>query len=509
MRDGISVGGRSAIGTERIYRRTVLALTGLAALLAVYPLLRLFFDFEIDNTEGWNAYHQLRALAGLPLYQGGSPYFFNNYPPLSFYLVAALSHLTGDVNLAGRMLSAASLLALCLAARSIVRSAGGSRTDGMLAAAVCALLFLGLLPDHVGKNNPQLAAQACALWGLAVHLGGRSNVRRGIGTALLFSAALLIKHNLIVLPLIVAVDLLRNGERRARLGYFITGLTAAGICGAGLWSAGDGAFFRQLLASRHWDVTRAFLFTTETLVLFQAPLAVAVIGLFTLRRLSPSGLILAYLFGTAALGAVFLGGAGCDVNVLFGTVIAASTAVGLTAHFVVLPQIRPALALIACSGALLMAPQNLGRLGVEALGEMAEREAAFHRDVEYLRGIEGTALCQSHLLCLRAGKPAFYDPINMLQAVTLGRLPEDTVTGMLRRHEIAVVEIFDPPRHAEDDNPGALEAPPRWKDFQDEVFQVLREEYTVDRIGLSGRFYRPKSNPAARQPTGRPQIKVE
>lgn len=493
MRDGTLSEVRSAIGAERTYRRTVLALTGLAALLAVYPLLRLFFDFEIDNTEGWNAYHQLRALAGLPLYQGGSPYFFNNYPPLSFYLVAALSPLTGDVNFAGRVLSAAALFALCLAARSIVRSAGGSRIDGLLAATTCALLFLGLLPDHVGKNNPQLPAEACVLWGLAVHLREGNDLRRGALSALLFSAGLLIKHNLIVLPLIVAVDLLRNGGRRAQLGYFITGPGIAVLSGAWLWSAGDGAFFRQLLASRTWDITRAFLFTTETLVQFQAPLAAAAIGLFAARRLRPSGLILGSMLGATALGAVFLGGAGCDVNVLFGTVIAASVAVGLTAHRSAPPRVRPALALIACSGALLMVPQNLGRLGVEALGEMSEREAAFRRDVEYLRGIEGTALCQSHLLCLRAGRPAFYDPINMLQAVTLGRLPEDTVTGMLRRHEIAVVEIFDVPRRAEDDNPGALEAPPRWKDFQDEVFQVLREEYVIDRIGVSGRFYRPKA----------------
>jgi hypothetical protein len=95
-------------------------------------------------------------------------------------------------------------------------------------------------------------------------------------------------------------------------------------------------------------------------------------------------------------------------------------------------------------------------------------------------------------LCLRAGKPAFYDPINMLQAMTMGRLPADTLTGMLRRHEIAVLELVDPPKHMEDDNPGALVPPARWQDFQDEVFTVLREEYELDRVSLSGRFYRPR-----------------
>ena len=150
------------------------------------------------------------------------------------------------------------------------------------------------------------------------------------------------------------------------------------------------------------------------------------------------------------------------------------------------------MALVINAGVLFQVPFCLGRLGVELSGEIAAREAMFAEEAAYLRGIDGVALCQSHLLCVRAGKPPFYDPINMLQAMTMGRLPADTLTGMLRRHEIAVVQILDPPRHPEDGNPGAQEMPTRWKDFQDEVFDVLREEYVLDRIGLSGRFYRPK-----------------
>jgi len=479
---------------ERSYRLTVRALAGLAVVLLAYPLARIFWDFEIDNTEGWNAFLQVRAIAGLPLYDTGSPYFFNNYPPLSFYLVGALSKVVGDVNLAGRLVSLAAMMVVCLAVRSVVRSAGASRLDGWFAAVTCALFFGCLLADHVGKNNPQLLAHAFVLSGLAVYLRGEADARRAALAALLFSAGVLVKHNLICLPLLVAVDVLVRGPARVRLAYVATGIAVAAVSGGLLWLLSGPGFFTQLLASRTWDITRAFLFTTEILSQFQAPLAVVGLGLLAARRIRPAGLILAYVAVALALGAVFSGGAGVDVNVYFDAYIALAIGAGLVLHLAPFPMARPVMALVVNAGVLFYAPAALGRFGVEMLGEMAGREAMFHDDIAYLKGIEGTALCQSHLLCLRAGKPAFYDPINALQAMIMGRLPADALTGMLRRHEIAVVELIDPPKHAEDDNPGALVPPPRWMDFQDEVFTVLREEYVLDRVSLSGRFYRPKGD---------------
>lgn len=476
----------------RPYRLTVRVLAGLAAALLAYPLLRVFFDFEIDNTEGWNAFLQLRAAAGLPLYDTGSPYFFNNYPPLSFHLAAGLSRLVGDVNTAGRLLSLGAVVALALAVRSIVRSAGGSRLDALFGAVTCLLFFAGLVTDYVGKNNPQMLGQAFVLWGLAAHLSAPADARRAALAALLFSAGVLTKHNLVALPLLVGFHVLWRGPNRVRAAYFATGLGLAGLAGLWLWLSAGRAFLDQLLASRTWDLPRAFLFTTEILGQFQAPMAVVGIGLIAARRHPPAGLVLAWLGVALALGAFFSGGAGTDVNVFFDVYVALAVGAGLIVHHCPFPRGRAAMALVINAGVLFQVPFCLGRLGVELSGEIAAREAMFAEEAAYLRGIDGVALCQSHLLCVRAGKPPFYDPINMLQAMTMGRLPADTLTGMLRRHEIAVVQILDPPRHPEDGNPGAQEMPTRWKDFQDEVFDVLREEYVLDRIGLSGRFYRPK-----------------
>ncbi|KIL98119.1 hypothetical protein CCC_01180 [Paramagnetospirillum magnetotacticum MS-1] len=469
-----------------------MALTGLAVLLLVYPLVRMFWDFEIDNTEGWNAFLQLRAIAGLPIYDTGSPYFFNNYPPLSFYLVGALSKLVGDVNLAGRLVSFAATLSLCGSVAAIVRSSGGSRLDSLFAATTCALFFACLLTDHIGKNNPQMLAHALVTGGFAVHLREGPAVRRAALSALLFAAGILVKHSLVPLLLVVSFDVLRRGPHPARIAFFGTGTAIAALAGGLLWWLAGPVFFQQLLASRIWDITRAFLFTVEIMGQFQAPLALVGLGLVVARRTRPAALVLAYLLLSLAVGAFFLGGSGTDLNVFFDVFIALSIGAGLLIHLAPFPRLLPVLALTVNAGVMFYAPAALGRMGVELLGELAGRQTMFHDDVAYLRAIEGKALCQSHLLCLRAGKPAFYDPINMLQAMAMGRLPADTLTGMLRRHEIAVVELVDPPKHMEDDNPGALVPPARWQDFQDEVFPVLLQEYELDRVSLSGRFYRPK-----------------
>ncbi len=68
----------------------------------------------LDPNEGWNAYHTAAVLGGSPLYPDPSGYLVNNYPPLSFYVVAALGRLLGDTIVAGRILSLLSLAAIAI-----------------------------------------------------------------------------------------------------------------------------------------------------------------------------------------------------------------------------------------------------------------------------------------------------------------------------------------------------------------------------------------------------------
>jgi hypothetical protein len=478
------------------FRTTVLGLLGLALVLALYPLIRSFFDFEIDFNEGWNGYFQLRAVAGQPLYSGYGPFFANNYPPVSFFLVGALGALLGDPVLAGRLVSLAALAAIALACGQVVRAAGGGKWERLLALATCVLLFACFATDYLGMDDPQLLGQAFASWALAVHLGGAPSVRRTLLTALLVTVSVMTKHNLVLVPLLITADVLLRGPSRTRAVWIGSGLVLAGLAFGSL-SALAPAALGQILAPRSWEVDRAFLFTVEILARYQAPIAVVGAGLYAARRRRPAGLVLAYLIAAIALGAAWSGGAGTDINVFFDITIALAIGCGLAAIELrergFGPRWLALFALFANAGALFFAPQALGRFGVDMAGEMADRERLFREDTAWLAAQQGKVVCQSQLLCLRSGKPLFYDSFNATQAMRFGDLPKDTLTGMLARREIAVIQVSDLPARSPNDPPGVQAYPARFVNFEDDVFDALDRHYRIARVGVSGRFYVPKT----------------
>ena len=486
----------TAAPSDRPLRVAVLGLLGLALILALYPLIRSFWDFEIDFNEGWNGYFQLRAMAGQPLYSGYPATFANNYPPLSFYLVGALGKVVGDPVLAGRLVSLAALAAIAWASGAIVRAAGGGTWERLLAVATCVLLFAAFATDYLGMNDPQLLAQAFATAALAVHLGGAPSARRTVLSAVLVAVSVMTKHNLILVPLLITADVLLRGSGRQRAAWFASGAVLAVLSGGLLYALAGPAPFAMILAPRSWDVDRAFLFTVEILGRYQAPLAVVALGLYAARKRRPAGLILAYLIAAVALGAAWSGGAGTDINVFFDVSIALAIGAGLGAMELrdrgLNPRVRAAFALLANAGALFFAPQGLGRFGVDMAGEMADRARLFTADTAYLTARYGKILCQSQLLCLRAGKPMTYDSFNATQAMRFGKLPKDTLTGMLARREFAVVQISDLPARSPNDPPGVQAYPARFVNFEDNVFAALDRYYRIDRVGVSGRFYVPR-----------------
>lgn len=480
---------------EGPFRTTVLSLLTLASILALYPLIRSFFDFEIDFNEGWNGYFQLRAVAGQPLYSGYGPFFANNYPPVSFFLVGALGALLGDPVLAGRLVSLAALGAIALAGGHIVRVAGGGKWERLLAVATCVMLFACFATDYLGMDDPQLLGQAFASWALAIHLGGAPSVRRTLLTALLVTVSVMTKHNLVLVPLLITADVLLRGTGRTRAAWLGSGLVL-GTLAFGLLAVLAPAALGQILAPRSWEVDRAFLFTVEILARYQAPIAMVGAGLYAARRRRPAGLVLAYLIAAIALGAAWSGGAGTDINVFFDITIALAIGAGLGAIELrdrgFAPRWLALFALLANAGALFFAPQALGRFGVDMAGEMADRERLFREDTAWLAAQQGKVVCQSQLLCLRAGKPLFYDSFNATQAMRFGHLPKDTLTGMLARREIAVVQISDLPARSPNDPPGVQSYPARFVNFEDDVFDALDRHYRIARVGVSGRFYVPK-----------------
>lgn len=479
------------------YKLTVAGLALLALCLFAYPVLRVGTSLEIDYNEGWNAYQQMRAMAGLSLYSADTPMFVNNYPPLSFYLVGMLGTLVGDMVLAGRLLSLLAVAVIALSAAMVARAAGARRLDAVLSGSAALGMLSGFAADYVGVNDPQLLAQGFLCAGFAIYVNRWGGAARLPLVALLFAAGLLCKHNVLALPLVATLHLVWRGGNRDRALYLGTGLGLAALALAVIEARFGADFFRNLLASRQYDPARGVILSTEMLDLLQAP--IAVIGLYVLlgRDSGITAKIGAYLALSLALALGFSGGAGVDTNIFFDAMIACAMGAGPAAAWVRArpgagPRACAALALLVHAGLLFHMPIALGRFAVDMAGDLRERERLFLEDIAWLKTVPGPAICESLLLCLRAGKPMWIDPYGGTQAITNGRLPADAMTGLLARREVAVVQATSHRAHPADEPKGAQSMPPRFINFADEVFDELERSYQLRRVGIVGRFYLPK-----------------
>jgi hypothetical protein len=152
------------------WKAPLLALVAAVALIGVARLvLTLGLTAVYGNEEGWNAFHQAEAMAGLSPYPAAGSLFYNVYPPLSFYLMGAIGALSGDYIVAGRTIS---LLAFLLTALFVGQSARAMGCGRLSSAFAAAFLMLFLLFDHgyVGVNSPQTLGQMFAAAGLLLCL---------------------------------------------------------------------------------------------------------------------------------------------------------------------------------------------------------------------------------------------------------------------------------------------------------------------------------------------------
>src|SRR5437870_1408697 len=115
----------------------------------------------LDYNEGWMAYHAASVSSGRPLYPAQPGFFVNNYPPIGFYVLAAIGRTTGDPIVAGRMLALVTFaivtLLLVQCARLMACTAAEAAFGGGLFAA-----HVLAFSNYAGINDPQFLAHAIA-----------------------------------------------------------------------------------------------------------------------------------------------------------------------------------------------------------------------------------------------------------------------------------------------------------------------------------------------------------
>jgi hypothetical protein len=437
----------------------------------------------LNANEGWNAYHAAGVIAGQPLYPSPPGLFPTNYPPLSFFIVAALGQLMGgDMMLAGRMLSLLSFVIWALALALTAVRLGCTRDEAAFSAVLFSVNMLVFADYYVAVNDPQLLAHAVAAFAPFILLREPRTNGTLFGCALLFASGIFVKHNLVAIPLGCIAWLLRV-DRPA--GWRLMGFGALlGIAGLGACIALFGpGFLEHLLWPRSSSLGKAWTMTRQWMPLALIPVVV----LPMLIRQAPGdrqvlfGVVLAA--SAVLVGVASLYKAGVYWNATFDAVWALSLTAALAldrlpsagrltggrlrAVLVAAYLIVPA-AVIARSASIHWASP---RFWLDPRWSEADSSA---REIEFLAAHPGPALCENLALCYWAGKPAEVDFFNAGERIGLDPRSADALVRLLDAHRFRVAQID-----------GDHDLGPR-------VAEAITRNYTVDHTGRWGSLLVPR-----------------
>lgn len=472
--------------------RALLALAAALALLHLaLPLDALPRLVSRNYNEGWNAYHALAVGSERPLYPEPAGLFPNNYPPLSFPVVAAASWWGGDPLRAGRVVSLLALLALSAEIGWLARRFTGSTALGAFAALLFPASLAAAFEDYVAMNDPQLLGHALVLGGFVLLGEGRSPARLATA-ALLMLLGGLVKHNLIALPLATTFWLLGR-ERRALASWLAASLLLGASALGALWSIFGASLFASVLGPRTTSIGIAAWVSADWLTRLAGPISV---GLLAAREAwnDPDARLLA-LYAACALviGFAATAGEGVGPNAYFDLLIALCLLgpfllARVTALVPTGARVIPtgALALALLLGPLIDAPDAL--LGLPGRLEATRRlEAVTREDVAHLAARPGPAVCETLALCFWAGKPAGVDLFNGQQLFRNGRADPDALLARVERGELGVVQLVDASPNRDDER------------VSGQLSRALQLHYVTDRVSANGVFLRPRREPPTRE----------
>ena len=476
-----------------------------AIILAAGDVVSIGFFFERNYNEGWNVYNAQRLIDHEVIYD--SNYWrMNNYPILSFAAVAGVNTLVHDLLLSGRIISLISFFAIGILAGAAVRRFDGDPVDAVFGAG-CALGFCYLIaPAWIAADDPQTLGEALMLAGLVSYISGPSSRLALLRTALFLTSGGFVKHNLLAIPLAITIDLAIRSPRR--LPFWVGCCAVLGVGGLGVtYLVGGGAFIDHMLSPRifAWHGSRYHLM--KYLRLSEIPLALVLLfarAIFSRER----RLLVAYGVITIVTATIFSGFEGTSYNMFQDAAvflaIAAGVAlrelrknitVGASGHERVGRVVLAVVPLLLAEPILARSPQAFAQIyhagDFLAIGRQAEQ--SFAAEAEYIAQKHGPAICESLLLCYRAGQPFTLDPFNSRQFILAGRLDQNDLVRRIAAKEFAVVQL----RADICDDPETgfchiLHDRRKFSRFTDDVLYAVDRYYRIGWRSQDGTFYIPK-----------------
>lgn len=459
----------------------------LAMAVAIYlaePLSLLGAKVSFSYNEGWNAYFAARS--GVALYPAPETLTFNNYPPLSFLVVGALSPLFGgDAILAGRVVALVAMLwTICAMGWAAARLTSSARA-GVIAALIVLATLSGQYQIYVALNDPQWLGHAFMATAAVILAGRPVRLAPLAAAGALMILGGLVKHLLIALPLATAAWLAIY-DRAAFLRFAAASaalLVAALIL---LFLAFGPPLFAAVLGHQRVLSPGFFLLGLAGLAPLAPILIPAAAAFFSpAQRRAPAGLFAIAALFALAVALLARSGEGVDVNAYFDLVLYATPA----AVAFLWPMLADATAdrklrlAGAALGALLLvpalspAPMRLAELKsfLEERGRLVAEADAM---IAAIRATPGDVVCMRLAYCYWAQEPFHLDMFNAGQAAMSSEA--------LRRR-------FDA-RFAEDFAAVQIDAaPPPSRALQ----ATTRRFAPAEVFGAAGVLYRPADRPKA------------
>ncbi len=415
----------------------------LAERIALVPL-----HVSLNPNEGWNALHTEAWLAGRALYLSPAGPVLNNYPPLSFAVVAVLGRLTGDLIIAGRILSVVSLAVVAVFSGIIACMLTGARRAGWFTGLLFLATFLVGYTDYVAMNDPQLFALALttlSLWVVLRRWGSPAALVSGMVLMLLAGLA---KHNMIALPIALLIATWLDSPRRG-IAVAIGGGLATALALALIYFTWGGEAIRSLVAGRQWKAMYLAANLTRALPVLALPIAAIIGGGGLVARRGGERLLLVFAAVSLAVALFTGGGAGVYYNCFFdfavvscilAGIIVTRAMEGLSARY---PRARfMPLALTVGVLTLAVRPLLVARWNVFG-GDAAALASRTAQDVARIRAVPGPVACETAALCYWGGKGFELDFFNARQALLVGRAGSDNLLSLIRARKFDLIQLQD------------------------------------------------------------------
>jgi hypothetical protein len=456
FREAIPAAGFAA-STQHYRTCTYLALLSLAAAyFLAWPLWRAQFLIEIWPTEGWNAYFQDAAAAGLPIYPAADSLVGNNYPPLSFYAIGLIGKVLAADNLyVGRVVSFVALASIAIEIFLCVRILVGGRAG----AAIGALWYLAIMARnstiYIGTNDPQLGGEAimgaALVWFLHCCRAGRSPTP----ALLLMVVGGFWKHNIIAIP-VTAVSWLFISRSRYALRATLTSAAACMIGLACCVVVVGTDFPSNLLANRQYALSN-LIGNIGHLQWSGLAFLIWSAWAFSARQ-SEAARFTALQIGTALLSCILqwfghsVGGnaefdlilaLGVGIGVVFTRVealwLAQRIGTGRTRDLMIAALLLRLVVSDRQETALLI-------LSTDFRSSLTTRQRNIISDSARVAAMDGDVACDVKIVCRLAKKPFVVDEFKVEELIVTGKATTADVAAMLRARQITSFAHTQPPQ---------------------------------------------------------------